>query len=98
MAQFSPIHTTATTTGLTSGALGIYMHGAWRALLIMSMASLILMSYSHIKLLMGKRALVKQSQIKHRVVTKESEIQQIEKTHKFSQLFKPALIKNYKNN
>jgi len=96
MAQHAPITHIATTTGLTSGALSIYMHNAWKALLVMSSISLVLMSYGHIKFLMGKHALAQQKQLRDRVNIKKLESIQIEKHHKFSHQVKLVFMRNYK--
>ena len=71
MAQHAPITNIATTTGLTSGALGIYMHHAWQALLAMSSLSLGLMLLGHVRFLLGKRALAKQSSPKSKPSAKK---------------------------
>lgn len=63
MAHHAPISNVATTTGLSSTFLGVYLHVAWQILLIMSTASLALIVVGHVKLMQGKRALAKQNEL-----------------------------------
>jgi len=62
MAQHAPIPNIATTTGITTGALGIYMHTSWEALYVMVSLSTLLIIGGHIRFVRGKRVLAKDRQ------------------------------------
>jgi len=95
MAQHPPIASIATTTGITSSAMSIYMHHAWQALLIMSSVSLVLISFGHVRLLLGKHALAKQQVQLHRKlsVKKLNNSNRIHIIHKMVQLLRPYVMR-----
>jgi hypothetical protein len=62
MAQHPPIVSIATTSGITTGALGIYMHSSWEALYVMVSFSTLLIVGGHIRFVRGKRILAKERQ------------------------------------
>jgi hypothetical protein len=60
MAQHPPIASIATTSGITTGALGVYMHTSWEALYVMVSLSTLLIVSGHVRFIRGKRVLAKE--------------------------------------
>jgi hypothetical protein len=92
MAQQVPTSSIATTSGVTTSALSIYMHHTWEALLFMSCVSLVLMSYGHIKLLFGKHELAKQQALINGLPTEKTEVTQLSQGYELVRQFKPSIL------
>jgi len=54
MAQHPPITSVATTSGIGTGALGIYLHGSWEVNSAVAVLSVILMTFGLFRLFRGK--------------------------------------------
>lgn len=95
MAQHLPISNVATTTGITGSVLGVYMHAAWKALLIMSTISLVLMLYGHVRLMLGKRELkLRQIRLKTNNKVQPARSTTVRAQDRLTKLGKPPVLRS----
>ena len=67
MAQHIPISNIATTGGITSTALGVFLHVSWELLFAMASISAVLIIGGMVRLLRGERVLAREKAIRNQI-------------------------------